>query len=161
MTKLKLAATTITAAVLAFGWLQLSASNAVSDEVKRSTNQPANGTSQPAVADESSQMTERQVFMRTKLLMVQKIVEGIATEDFEMVEKGGVELVALAETAAWKSTRDPFYRHYSANFEQAAKGLIAAAKSESVEKATFAYVHVTISCTACHQHVRNTVRTAR
>ena len=93
--------------------------------------------------------------------MVQKIVEGITTEDYEMNDSGGLELATLTESAAWKSDRDPYYQYYSRNFEQAVKGLISAAKSESVEKATFAYVHVTISCTACHQHVRGTVRTAR
>ena len=102
-----------------------------------------------------------QVEMRAKLAMVQKIVEGISTEDFDMVEAGATELVTLAESAAWKSSRDPYYRHYSGNFEQAARGLIDAAKRESVEKSTFAYVHVTFSCTACHQHVRSTIRTAR
>ncbi len=104
---------------------------------------------------------ERKQFMRGKLAMVQKIVEGIATEDFGLVEKGGNELLAIAETSAWKSTGDRYYADYSGSFEQAARGLIESAKSKSVEKATFAYVHVTFSCTACHQHVRNVVRVAR
>jgi hypothetical protein len=104
---------------------------------------------------------EREGFMKRKLYMVQQIVEGINTEDFDLVEKGGIELLALAESASWQSTKDPYYRHYSANFEHATKGLIEAAESKSVEKTTFAYVHVTISCTACHQHVRGTVRVAR
>ena len=112
------------------------------------------------LSDDESK-SDRQQFMRRKLSMVQNIVEGIAVEDFDLISKGGMELLALAESATWKSTKDPYYRHYSANFEQSAKGLLAAAKSESVEKATFAYVHVTFSCTACHQHVRGTVRVAR
>lgn len=105
--------------------------------------------------------TDRQIDMVSKLSMVQKIVEGISTEDYEMIEAGARQLVTLAESAAWKSVRDPYYRHYSGDFEQAAKGLIAAAKRGSIEKSTFAYVHVTFSCTACHQHVRGTIRTAR
>ncbi|MEQ9409097.1 MAG: hypothetical protein RIK87_15285 [Fuerstiella sp.] len=104
--------------------------------------------------------TERQEFMRGKLTIVHKIVEGISTEDFKLIKKGGMELVGIAESAAFKSTGDPFYSLYSANFEQAAKGLISAADAENIDKATFAYVHVTFSCTACHQHVRGTVRVA-
>lgn len=111
--------------------------------------------------EDSPETTEREIFMRRKLAMVNKIVEGIATEDFGLIEQGGRELVEIAESAAWKSTKDPFYGHYSSNFEQAAKGLIDAAQRKSVDKATFAYVHVTFSCTACHQHVRGTVRVAR
>ncbi|MEZ6132207.1 MAG: hypothetical protein R3C59_26400 [Planctomycetaceae bacterium] len=104
---------------------------------------------------------ERRMFMRAKLSMVHQIVEGMAAEDFDMVKKGASELVTIAESAAWKSTNDPFYTQYSGNFEHAAKGLIRAAESKSIEKATFAYMHVTMSCTACHQHVRNTTRVAR
>lgn len=129
-------------------------------EGARPATQPLSGASKPA-SQAGQDKTERQLFMRGKLAMVQKIVEGITTEDYEMIDSGGLELATLTESAAWKSDRDPYYQYYSRNFEQAVKGLISAAKSESVEKATFAYVHVTISCTACHQHVRGTVRTAR
>ena len=100
----------------------------------------------------------RSVFMRRKLAMVNRIVEGMATDDFRLLEKGGRELAEITESAAWLSDRDPFYQHYSSNFEQAVRGLIKAAESESPEKVTFAYIHVTISCTACHQHVRNADR---
>jgi cytochrome c556 len=133
---------------------------AQSDELTRSQSQPVDRA--PVKRNAAGGLkSDRQIFMRSKLAMVQKIVEGITTEDYKMIEKGGLELAALAESAAWKSTQDPYYGQYSANFEYAIKGLLAAAKSESVEKSTFAYVHVTISCTACHQHVRGTARTAR
>ena len=111
--------------------------------------------------DTTNREPDRAEFMRGKLRMVQKIVEGISTEDFDLVEDGATELARLSESATWKSPNDPFYRHYSSNFEHAVRGLLNAAKSESPEKATFAYVHVTISCTACHQHVRGTKRVAR
>ena len=125
------------------------------------TAQSSRSARRSAQQNEPIDRTDRQVDMRSKLEMVRKIVEGISTDDFEMVEKGAMDLVALAESAAWKSSRDPYYLHYSRNFEESAKGLIAAAKKKSPEKATFAYVHVTFSCTACHHHVRGVIRTAR
>jgi len=67
----------------------------------------------------------------------------------------------LSESAAWASDGDPFYRHYSSNFEQAIGSLLKAADAKSPEKVTFAYMHVMVSCTACHQHVRNTVRVSQ
>ncbi len=114
-----------------------------------------------AAKAETADSADRKIDMRSKLKMVQQIVEGIATEDYEMIDKGGMELLELAESAAWKSAHEPYYKHYSTNFEHSSRGLIQAAKSKSIEKATFAYIHVTISCTGCHQHVRNAVRTAR
>ncbi len=119
---------------------------------------PAAAATPAADADQPS--SEVPAFMRGKLKMVGAIVEGMATEDFEMVSDGARELAELAESAAWAADRDPFYRHYSSSFEQAVGGLLSAAESESVEKVTFAYVHVTFSCTACHQHVRNVNRVA-
>lgn len=109
--------------------------------------------------DESDQ-SDRQKFMHGKLNMVHQVIDGIAMEDFDLVTKGAMELAALSESATFKSESDPFYRHYSAYFERAVRDLIAAAESESVERTTFAYVHVTFSCTACHQHVRGTKRVA-
>ena len=109
--------------------------------------------------DETDQ-TDRQKFMHGKLDMVHRVIDGIAMEDFDLVKKGALELAALSESATFKSENDPFYRHYSAYFERAVRDLIAAAESESVERTTFAYVHVTFSCTACHQHVRGTKRVA-
>ena len=130
---------------MSFNWLEFSENSSAQDD---------------ATTPDQQEQTERQQFMRGKLLMVNRIVEGIATDDYELIKKGGMELAALTEAATWKS-KDPYYRHYSANFEHAVKGLIEAAESKSTEKATFAYVHVTFSCTACHQHVRGTVRLAR
>lgn len=112
-------------------------------------------------SEEKAQKAELQKFMRGKLAMVQKIVEGLSTEDYKLIQSGGRELVAISESAAWKSVKDPFYGEYSQNFEYSVKGLIEAARSERVDRATFAYVHVTISCTACHQHVRDALRVAR
>ncbi|MEZ6061574.1 MAG: hypothetical protein R3C19_14605 [Planctomycetaceae bacterium] len=127
--------------------------------------------SPPQVAESAAQSQESdshttdkaelRQFMRAKMAMVHKIVDGIATEDFRLIRDGGMELAALSTSARWKSPKDPYYQNYSAGFEHAVKHLIDAADSESLEKVTFAYIHVTVSCTACHQHVRGTVRVAQ
>lgn len=126
---------------------------------------PLEATAQPTqtrqqTGDRDENKVDRAAFMRGKLNMVQKIIEGLSTDDFDLVQSGSLDLIRLSESATWKSLNDPFYRHYSANFEQAVRGLLTAAKSGSPEKTTFAYVHVTMSCMACHQHVRRTRRVA-
>jgi len=108
----------------------------------------------------SDEQARRMELMRGKLHSTHKIVDGLATDDFELIAAGASELVKIADSAAWEIPNDVYYRYYSANFEQAARGLIEAAEKKNLEKATFAYVHVTISCTACHQHVRNVFRVA-
>ncbi|MCA9050800.1 MAG: hypothetical protein KDA89_18810 [Planctomycetaceae bacterium] len=109
-------------------------------------------------SDESK--TERRKFMRGKLAMVNRIVEGLNTENFDMIREGCRDLSVMAQSASWTASQDPFYQHYSHNFEQAVRGLLEAADSRSPEKATFAYIHVTVTCMTCHQHVRGTLRVA-
>ena len=110
------------------------------------------------VASPVRQEPDRRDFMLQKLKIVNRVVEGIATDDFELVSKSSFALARLTESAAWLSNRDPFYRHYSQHFEHAIDGLARAADARSPEKVTFAYTHLMISCTACHQHVRNVAR---
>lgn len=99
-------------------------------------------------------------FMHAKLRATHHIIDGLAFEDFNRVEEGAEELLRMTELASWKVRRDPVYMHYSADFERTATRLRDAARAHSIEKATFAYMHLTVSCTTCHQHVRNVVQVA-
>ena len=99
-------------------------------------------------------------FMHAKLAATHQIVDGLAFEDFSQIERGADKLLRMTELASWKVRRDPIYMHYSADFEGTALRLKDAARARSIEKATFAYMHLTVSCTACHQHVRNVVQMA-
>ena len=99
-------------------------------------------------------------FMRAKLATTQKIVQGLATEDFALIKKGADELLTISENAAWQVRRDPIYMHYSSNFQQMATRMKRSAEQRNIEGATFAYIHVTVSCMACHQHVRDVIHVA-
>ncbi|MFT5092324.1 MAG: hypothetical protein ACI93T_001143 [Porticoccaceae bacterium] len=99
-------------------------------------------------------------FMHAKLQATHQVVDGLAFEDFARIERGADELLRMTELASWKLRRDPLYMHYSSDFESTALRLRDAARARSIEKATFAYMHLTVSCTACHQHVRNVVQIA-
>lgn len=105
-------------------------------------------------AAEATQTT----FMRRKLATVHKVVEGLATDDFDLIKEGADEMLAIRESAHWDASSDPFYVFYTRDFEKAVKHLKQAADDQSVEAATFAYVHMTYSCTACHQRVRSVKR---
>lgn len=99
-------------------------------------------------------------FMHAKLEATHQIVDGLAFEDFDRITNGAEELLSLGDQASWKVRRDPLYMHYAADFESTALRLRDAARKHSIESATFAYVHLTVSCTACHNHVRNVVQLA-
>lgn len=114
----------------------------------------------PAENTPISTESERDTFMHTKLEAAHQIVDGLAFEDFALIERGTETLLKVGEEASWKVRRDPAYMHYAADFQVTTERLRNAARRHSIEEATFAYVHLTVSCTACHQHVRNVVQVA-
>lgn len=123
-----------------------------------SFHSPAAESDSPPGTEADTQSGE--AFMQAKLKATHEIVDGLAFEDFTRIERGADELLRVAELASWKVRRDPVYMHYAMDFEETALRLRDAARRRSVESATFAYMHLTVSCTACHQHVRNVVQVA-
>lgn len=101
-----------------------------------------------------------EAFMHAKLEATHQVIDGLAYEDYDRIEQGAEKLLQITELASWKVRRDPVYMHYAGDFERTATRLRDAARSRSIEKATFASIHLTVSCTACHQHVRNVVQVA-
>jgi len=99
-------------------------------------------------------------FMRAKLDAVNQIVEGLSVEDHSLIAAGGEKLLTLSADAAFQVRRDPLYMHYSSTFQTTVNDLVNAAKKESLGDATINYINLTVSCVACHKHVRGTVQMA-
>ena len=99
------------------------------------------------------------VFMRAKLDHSQKVLEGLTTEDFEMISKSAAQMEVLSQEAAWQVLQTPEYRQQSLEFRRATKSLKSAADKEDLNGAALAYVDLTMKCVKCHQYVR-TVRNA-
>lgn len=96
--------------------------------------------------------------MEKKVDSARMIVSGLAREDFDLIREGATSWKRLSENAAWHKNRTLVYLNYSREFERACDRLIDAADQKSTERATFAYIQATVSCVACHEHVRNSVQ---
>lgn len=99
-------------------------------------------------------------FMRAKVEAAHEVVTGLAKEDFGSLKTAGRRWLALAEESAWQKRRDPIFMHYSREFQRSAQRLVTMAEKENVEGATFAYINATVTCVACHRHVRGVVQVA-
>ncbi|MBX9655695.1 hypothetical protein K2Y11_18930 [bacterium] len=99
-------------------------------------------------------------FMRPKLDNAQKVLEGLALEDFEMVGKNANALLRLSEAAEWQVLPSPEYVRHSEEFQRVANELIRAANNKNLDSATLAYVQLTMNCVNCHKHVREARRVA-
>lgn len=108
-------------------------------------------------AQEPNKVSE---FMRAKLVHSQKVLEGLATENFDQIAKNAQDLSLLSQAATWQVLQTAEYRDRSTEFRRSADALAEAAKKKNLEGAALAYVDVTMKCVNCHKYVRQ-VRMAR
>ena len=95
-----------------------------------------------------------QAFMHRKLTAAQDIMEGLALEDFEKIEKGARQLKAMTVAADFMVYDDQDYRDHAKAFGRAVTRLENAAEKSKLEGSTLAFMEVTMNCVECHKHVR-------
>lgn len=93
-------------------------------------------------------------FMRDKLELSQRMLEGLATEDYDLMIAKGTKLSAMSQDANWRVFENPDYDQQSATFRRQVDALVKAAKDKNLDAATLAYVRMTMSCVDCHKLVR-------
>jgi hypothetical protein len=92
--------------------------------------------------------------MRQKLEHAQKVLEGIALNDFDKIEKNGEDLMLISKALEWQVLKTPGYEVHSNQFRRAVEGLIEKAKDKNLDGAALSYVEVTLTCVKCHKYVR-------
>lgn len=93
-------------------------------------------------------------FMRAKLEHSQKILEGLATEDYPLIEKHAQELSLISQAEMWQVVQTPEYLQHSTEFRRATQALSKAAEDKNIDGAALAYMEVTLKCVNCHKYVR-------
>lgn len=96
-------------------------------------------------------------FMREKLELSQRLLEGITMEDYDLVIAKGTKLSTMVEAADWRVFENPDYELHSKNFKRQVDALVQAAKKKNLDSATFAYVRMTMSCIDCHKFVKGKI----
>jgi hypothetical protein len=92
--------------------------------------------------------------MQRKLQHSQKVLEGIAVNDFDVIARNAEELIQISKLGEWKVLRTPQYELHSNDFRRTAETLVQTAKAKNLDGAALAYVDLTMSCVKCHKHVR-------
>jgi hypothetical protein len=93
--------------------------------------------------------------MQRKLIHGQKVLEGLALNDFGKINTGAEDLMLCVQEASWKKLQTPKYELYSNDFIRHIEEMQTAAKNKNLDAATLAYVETTLTCIKCHQHVRD------
>jgi hypothetical protein len=94
-------------------------------------------------------------FMRAKLAHSQDVLEGLAVEDFDLIDKGAQQLSLVSEDAGWQVLQTEDYARQSADFRRSCDSLRKAAKAKNLDGAALAWMEVTMKCVQCHKYVRD------
>lgn len=96
-------------------------------------------------------------FMRQKLEASNDILEGLVTDNMELVGRGSDQLLKLGKAEQWRITNDPTYARFSKDFERVVERLKDKSKNSTADGAALAWLDVTMSCIECHEWVRNMI----
>lgn len=94
-------------------------------------------------------------FMRKKLEASNDILEGLTTDDTDLIEKGAKKLAELSAAEEWRISKDAMYKQFSDEFTRNAEKLVEAAKEKNIDRAALRWMDTTMSCIECHRFVRN------
>lgn len=103
---------------------------------------------------QSKRIRANKEFMRDKLELSQRLLEGLAIEDYNLLIARGTKLSAMSQEADWRVFENPDYDQQSSSFRRHVDSLVKAARDKDLDAATLAYVRVTMSCVDCHKLVR-------
>jgi hypothetical protein len=92
--------------------------------------------------------------MHKKLEHSEKVLEGLAVNDFKMIAKHADELIEISKEAEWKVIKTPQYEIHSSDFRRTAESLVKNAKEKNLDAAALNYVELTLTCVKCHKYVR-------
>ena len=99
--------------------------------------------------------SSNQLLMRDKLVQMNKVLEGLTMADYAEVEEAAKTLRMISRATSWHiDDPTPQYLRISKNFQEQAADLERHAKEQNVEAATLDLVRMNVTCTHCHQHMR-------
>lgn len=100
--------------------------------------------------------TLTQKFMRAKLTDSQKVLEGITTENFKLIEEGANHMAIMSRAQQWTVIPGPEYLQHSAEFRRCCEDLKKRAEKRNLDACALSHLQLTMSCINCHKFVRST-----
>lgn len=99
--------------------------------------------------------TTLSTFMRKKLDASSKILEGLTTEDVELIRSGADSLQEMSRAELWNVLTDEDFREFNRDFRASVRKLKEAAEKENFDNATLQWIDSVKACVECHKYVRS------
>lgn len=93
-------------------------------------------------------------FMRKKLGASSQVLEGLTTEDAELIRQGTTTLLEMSKAEMWNVLADEDYREFNRDYRSSVRKLQEAAAKENFDNATLQWLDTVKSCVECHKYVR-------
>lgn len=111
---------------------------------------------EPAQKEAAKGRSSNQLLMRDKLVQMNAVLEGLTMNNFAEIEEAAKTLRMISQATSWHiNDPTPQYNRISKNFQEQTADLERHAKEKNVEAATLDLVRMNITCTHCHQHMRD------
>lgn len=94
-------------------------------------------------------------WMEQKLKYSQSILNGLATEDYELISKNAMAMKGLNKVEFFVRQRPAGYRTQLKNFQYSIDEVLKHAEDENLAGATLGFTQMTISCVNCHKQLRS------
>lgn len=93
-------------------------------------------------------------FMRKKLAASNQILEGLCTDDMDLVKQGAEALGEISSAERWRVSNDVMYKQFSSDFREIIQQLQRAADGDNPDRVALKWMDATMSCLDCHRFVR-------
>lgn len=112
---------------------------------------PGRADDKPKPKDEPK---KKLTVMQRKLMYAEKVLEGLAVNDFAKIDSAADGLIACVKDETWKINETEKYVAHTQDFLRRVQGLKKATKDKNIDAAALAYVDMTLTCVRCHQYLR-------
>lgn len=105
-------------------------------------------------AEDPNEDKEPSFWMKQKLKYSQEALNGLAQEDYELIEKNALLMKGLNRIESFVRQKPEGYRTQLKTFEFAVSELARNAEDKNIDGATLAFTQMAISCVNCHKELR-------
>ncbi|MGI9517510.1 MAG: hypothetical protein ACR2NP_10710 [Pirellulaceae bacterium] len=99
--------------------------------------------------------------MRAKLAGSQNVLDGLVSENFELIRHGAENMKRMSEAVNWPRADDQVYQHMGQEFRRQCDKLMELADTGDLDGAHYTFLQMTSSCINCHNYVRRAFRVER
>jgi hypothetical protein len=114
---------------------------------------PGRADDKPKPKDEPKPKKKLTVMQR-KLMYAEKVLEGLAVNDFAKIDTAADGLIACVKDETWKINETEKYMAHTNDFMRRVQSLKKAAKDKNIDAAALSYVDMTLTCVRCHEYLR-------